>query len=138
MITLQSSSVRLGAAAADKTNGVLPFKLHAGMRWSPQWSTLSEYFSDVSFYFDYRDIFDFWLYPQNAINPVLHLSLGTELRMLEILSVRAGIGEGLPSAGLGVDLNFAKLNLAMYGSEQSIEPGLQPVYNVILGLEFRY
>jgi hypothetical protein len=100
--------------------------------------SLSDYFSRIDLYLDYRDILDFWVYPQLATNPVLHVSAGTELHMLEILSLRAGLYEGLMAAGLGVDLNFAKLNMAMYGSENSIEPGLQPVYNVILGLEFRY
>jgi hypothetical protein len=141
--TLRSTYLSLqdyldGAATADKTNGVLPFKLHTGVRWSPPLRGLSDYFSRIDLYLDYRDLLDFWVYPQLATNPVLHLSAGVELQMLEILSLRGGLYEGLMAAGLGVDLNFAKLNLAMYGSENSIEPGLQPVYNVILGLEFRY
>ena len=41
------------------------------------------------------------------------------------------------AAGLGIDLTFLRLNLAMFGQELSTEPGLAPTYNVILGVEFR-
>lgn len=129
----------LDGAAADSTqNGVLPFQLHGGVRYSPPLDAVGDYFSDVDFYLDYRDILDFWIYPQLATNPILHLSFGAEVELLEILSLRTGLAEGLLAGGLGIDLNFAQLNLAMYGTEQSIEPGIQPVYNVIVGLEFRY
>lgn len=141
--TLRSNYLTLkdyldGAEVDGKQNGVLPFQLHAGIRYSPPLKRVKDYFSDVDFYLDYRDIFDFWIYPELATNPVLHIALGTEVELLEILSIRAGLNEGLLAGGLGIDLNFAKLNLAMYGTEQSIEPGIQPVYNVIIGLEFRY
>ena len=127
-----------GTATPSQSGGVLPFQLHAGVRYSPPLGIFHDYFSDINLYFDYRDMFDFLFFPELATNPVLHLSLGAEVHMLEILALRAGLYEGLLSAGVGVDLNFAKFNLAMYGSEESIEPGMQPVYNVIIGLEFRY
>ncbi len=127
-----------GNDAIDKVNGVLPFQLHAGLRYTPPLGSLSRYFSDIDLYFDYRDMLDFLFFPELATNPVLHLSFGAEFRMLEILSLRTGLYQGLLAAGLGVDLNFATLNMAMYGTEQSLEPGMQPVYNVIIGLEFRY
>ncbi|ORC34522.1 hypothetical protein B4O97_12845 [Marispirochaeta aestuarii] len=141
--TLRSSYTSMqdyldGNDAIDKENGVLPFQLHAGLRYTPPLGPLSRYFSDVDLYFDYRNMFDFLFFPELATNPVLHLSFGAEFRMLEILSLRTGLYQGLLAAGLGVDLNFATLNMAMYGTEQSLEPGMQPVYNVILGLEFRY
>ncbi len=127
-----------GTAATDTSGGVLPFQLHAGFRYSPPLGVFRDYFSDIDLYLDYRDMLDFLMFPELATNPVLHIGVGGEFSMLEILSLRAGVSEGLLSAGLGVDLNFAKFNLAMYGSEESIEPGMQPVYNVIIGLEFRY
>ncbi|WP_319477488.1 hypothetical protein [Marispirochaeta aestuarii] len=141
--TLRSSYTSMqeyldGNDAIDKENGALPFQLHAGLRYTPPLGPLSRYFSDVDLYFDYRNMLDFLFFPELATNPVLHLSFGAEFRMLEILSLRTGLYQGLLAAGLGVDLNFATLNMAMYGTEQSLEPGMQPVYNVILGLEFRY
>lgn len=141
--TLRSSYASLqdyldGNDAIDKENGVLPFQLHAGLRYAPPLGPLSPYFSSVDLYADYRDMLDFLFFPEQATNPVLHFSLGAEFQMLEILSLRTGLSQGLLSAGLGVDLNFATLNLAMYGTEQSLEPGMRTVYNVIVGLEFRY
>jgi hypothetical protein len=61
-----------------------------------------------------------------------------EVVMLQILALRAGFNEGYFSAGLGLNLTFFSLNLTMFGSELSTEPGLRPVYNLLLGLEFRY
>jgi hypothetical protein len=55
-----------------------------------------------------------------------------------VLFRSAGFNEGYFSAGLGLDLTIFRLSLTMFGSELSTEPGLRPVYNLILGLEFRY
>jgi hypothetical protein len=85
---------------------------------------------------DYTDILDFWLYPKLATNPVLHVGIGTEVTMMQILDVRLGFAQGLPSAGLGLDLHVFTLNAAMFGTERSTEPGLSPVYNLQLGFEF--
>ncbi|MFO7849387.1 MAG: hypothetical protein R6V67_05460, partial [Spirochaetia bacterium] len=85
---------------------------------------------------DYSDILDFWLYPRQAINPVLHVGIGTEITMLQILDIRLGFAQGLPTAGLGHDLHFFTLNAAIFGTERSTEPGMSPVYNMQLGFQF--
>jgi hypothetical protein len=46
--------------------------------------------------------------------------------------------EGLFTAGVGLDLKIFTLNAAMFGTELSSEPGMRPVYNILIGLEFRY
>jgi hypothetical protein len=56
--------------------------------------------------------------------------------MLQILSLRAGFGQGLLSAGLELDLAFVSVSLSMFGSELSTEPGLRPTYNFVLGMRF--
>ena len=104
--TLRSSYTSMqdyldGNDAIDKENGVLPFQLHAGLRYTPPLGPLLRYFSDVDLYFDYRNMFDFLFFPELATNPVLHLSFGAEFRMLEILSLRTGLYQGLLAAGLG-------------------------------------
>ena len=68
---------------------------------------------------------------------MLHAGLGFELVLLEILFVRGGFFHGLFSAGLGLDLTVFNINVSMFGRELSTEPGLRPVYNLILSLEFR-
>jgi hypothetical protein len=96
------------------------------------------FISEVNFYLSYEDMLDFWLYPRLATNPVLHIALGAEVTMLRILDVRLGMAQGLPAAGLGIDLNWFTMNASMFGTERSTEPGMSPVYNLQLGFEFRY
>jgi len=126
-----------GADPAEELNGIVPFTLDFGIMYSPDLESKNLFISDVKIYLDYFDTLDFWLYPELAVNPILHIGLGTEISMLSILDVRLGFNQGLLSAGLGLDLYYFKMNLAMFGTELSTEPGLQPVYNIQLGFEFR-
>jgi hypothetical protein len=87
---------------------------------------------------DYDDIFDFLLHPNSSRHPILHIGAGIEVELLEILSIRMGMYEGLFTAGVGLDLKIFTLNAAMFGTELSSEPGMRPVYNILIGLEFRY
>jgi hypothetical protein len=115
----------------------MPFQLEIGMMYLPK-ADLGRYsISEIKLLFDYTDIFDFWLYPELANNPILHVGLGAEITVLEILDVRMGLSQGLPAAGIGLDLHYFRLNASMFGTERSTEPGLAPVYNLQLGLEFR-
>ena len=115
-----------------------PIDLSFGMLFSPSLGLLDRFISDFKIMLDYEDILDFLTHASSAVNPVLHIGLGMELVLLEILSIRAGFYQGLLTAGLGLDLSIFRLNLSMFGSELSAEPGLKPVYNLLLGLEFRY
>jgi len=126
-----------GASPAQILNGIVPFSLDIGVMYSPDLESKNYFISDLNIYLDYYDILDFWLYPELATNPFLHLGFGTQISMLSILDVRAGFYQGLLTAGLGLDLYYFKMNLAMFGTELSTEPGLQPVYNIQLGFEFR-
>ena len=126
-----------GVSPSQTLNGIVPFSLDMGVMYSPDLESKNFFISDLNIYLDYYDILDFWLYPESATNPLLHLGFGTQVSMLSILDVRAGFYQGLLTAGLGLDLYYFKLNLAMFGTERSTEPGLQPVYNLQLGFEFR-
>ena len=126
-----------GSTPIDTLNGIVPFALDLGVMYSPDFESKNLFISDIKVYLDYYDALDFWLYPGLAVNPILHVGIGTEISMLGILDVRVGFNQGLISAGLGLDLYYFKMNLAMFGTELSTEPGLQPVYNMQLGFEFR-
>lgn len=115
-----------------------PLNLSFGVEFSPPLGIFGRYINALSLYVDYRNIIDFLMYPATAENIILKFSAGLEAKFLKILSIRAGFARGLPSVGLGLDLTVLKLNAAVFGNELSTEPGLKPVYNVILGLEFRY
>ncbi|MFP4562217.1 MAG: hypothetical protein ACLFRY_02800 [Spirochaetia bacterium] len=121
-----------------QSNGLVPFKLNAGVMYTPELAGTRKIISDLKVMLDYRDIFDFLVHPGTARNPLLHIGLGVEFRLLEILSIRAGLNEGLPAAGLGLDLHFFTLNAAMFGAELGSEPGMRSVYNIMIGFEFRY
>ena len=114
----------------------IPFDLTAGVQWRPRLGRLERVISDFRLLLDYRDIFDFLIQAGATPNPLLKIGFGTELTILEILSVRGGFSEGLFAAGLGLDLTVMELDFAMFGSELSLEPGLRPVFNVAFGVSF--
>lgn len=116
--------------------GLVPIDLSAGVMFSPDLGKVERYISNLKIFLDYSDILDFLTHPATATNPVLHVGFGTEIVLLEILSIRAGFDEGLLSAGLGIDLTLFTLSVSMFGRELSPEPGLRPVYNLLIGLDF--
>jgi len=125
-----------GTGASDPVTDLIPFKLNVGVLYSPHIGFIDRYITDIKFMLDYKDVFDFLIAPL-PVHPLLHISFGTELTLLEILSIRAGFNEGLFAAGLGLDLKVFTLNMSMYGEELSTDPGLNPVYNVRIGFEFK-
>ena len=127
-----------GAAAPIVSYGYTPLNLSAGILFSPRIEILERYITNLKLMLDYSDILDFATHPDTATNPVLHVGIGAEVVVLQILALRAGFNEGYFSAGLGLNLTYFSLNLTMFGSELSTEPGLHPVYNLLVGLEFRY
>jgi hypothetical protein len=118
--------------------GYVPIDLSAGIEFSPNLGLLNPYITNVKFLADYEDILDFLTHPATATNPILHAGIGVELALLEILFLRGGFYNGYFSAGLGLDLTIFKLDLAMFGTELSGEPGMRPVYNILLGLTFTF
>ncbi|TVQ41243.1 MAG: hypothetical protein EA384_00535 [Spirochaetaceae bacterium] len=113
----------------------IPQNVSLGALYSPELGSLQRYVTRITLYGDYRNIIDFWTAGEQAENIVLKLSLGSEITLLEVLDLRFGFNRGLPAAGLGLDLTYARLNAAIYGSELSTEPGFRSVYNVLVGVE---
>jgi hypothetical protein len=98
---------------------------------------IDRHFDDVIVMFDYRDFLDY-LIADIPRNPLLQFSLGAEIRVLEILRLRAGISEALPAAGFGLDMTVLRFDFALRGRELGLDPGIQSVYTVDIGLLFRY
>ena len=114
---------------------ILP-RLDIGLLYAPRFELIERYISGLLIAADYRDIMDLLtLIPRN---PILNISLGVELTLLEVLSLRAGIADALPSAGFGLDLSFMQLDFAMRGIEFGLDPGFDPIFAMDLGLTFRY
>lgn len=111
-------------------------RLDFGLTYRIQSPFLERYISGFSVMADYRNFLDLLsLIPRN---PVLNVSLGAELVILDALSLRIGISDALPAAGFGLNLSFMKLDCSIHGKELGLDPGIQPVYALDLGLLFRY
>jgi len=127
----------IDSVSVTGTQGSVPLHLNCGLKWTPRLGILDRYISDFALLLDYYDILDFVVTPTTATNPLLHIGFGMEVKLLEILSLQGGFNEGLFAAGLGLDLTYFSINASMFGTEIGSEPGLQSVYNLILGISFR-
>jgi hypothetical protein len=97
-----------------------------------RWITVT----DWTVMLDYRDFLDM-LEPVSR-NPALNFAFGTELKILDAVSLRAGIRETYLSAGVGVDLSLCTIDFAMYGTELGIDPGKRPLLNIAFSVGFQY
>lgn len=123
-------------ATPTRSTSVLPINLAVGVLYTPNLGILERVVNSFKVMVDYSHSLDLLLYPSTAKNPLLNIGVGTEITLLRILDLRAGFYQGLFSAGLGLDLKYFTLDAAMFGTELSGEPGLQPVFNMIVGLTF--
>lgn len=85
---------------------------------------------------DYKDIFN--LFKPVPRHVLLNLGLGSTLTFLDIVEVSFGINDTLPSFGFALDLLATKVSVSMYGRELGLDPGVRPVYNLLLGFSFIY
>ena len=118
------------------TAGLVSPDISIGVAYLLPFQFLERLGADVLVLADYSDILNLLsIFPRN---PILNVRLGVELTLLDILSLRAGIKEALPTAGFCIDLSAFSFSLAMYGQELGMEPGSRPVYNLLMALDFRY
>jgi hypothetical protein len=111
-------------------------RLDLGVCYRVRSEFLERYISNFLILADYRNFLDLLsLIPRN---PILNIGLGVELVVLNALSLRFGVADALPAAGFGLKLGFMKLDCSIYGKELGLDPGVQPVYAVDVGLIFRY
>ena len=83
----------------------------------------------------YTNILDLFLpLPRN---PILFLSGGTELTVLERLKLTLGVREALLSAGMMLDLDMVYVSAAVFGRELGIEPGERPVYMIMISVSVK-
>ena len=125
-----------GDKTSDTNYDRLPVDLTVGAAYRiplpAHWSTISSW----RVMFDYRDILAFT--DPVYRNPVLNFAFGTELVLMEVVSLRMGITDAYLAGGIGLDLTICKIDLAMYGSELGLEPGRRPLLNMALSVAFEY
>lgn len=136
--TYASITDLLGGGSSTSRYNVLPLDVSAGILFRPPLGRLGWFLSDLVITADYHNMFDFAFYPDGATNPLLHIGVGLELKLLQIVSLRAGYYQCLPSAGLGLDFSLFTLNFAYFGRELSKEPGGYPVTSYSIGVDFKY
>ena len=127
----------INAGTPVDSNEILPIRVNTGFMISPPLGKLGRVISDLDIYLSFNNMLDYVLAPAQSQNPLLNLAAGIDLKLLEIFSFKFGFYEGLFSAGLQLDLTIFRFNAAMYGTERGVEPGQNPVYNIMVGLEFR-
>lgn len=136
--TYTSAQAFLDGSDKDPTSkyGQIRPRLDVGVSYAPRFEFLDRYISGLLIALDYHDFFD--LLEVIPRNPVLNVGIGLELTVLEVLRLRAGIADALPSAGFGLDLRFMRLDFTMRGREFGYDPGYMPVFAMGLDLLFRY
>lgn len=110
--------------------------LDAGFMWAPALGRLGQILDSLILALDYRDILDLASFIPR--NPILNVGLGVEARVLDIVTLRAGIADALLSAGLGLNLSVFTISIAAYGSELGLDPGDRPYYNLLIDFDFKY
>lgn len=126
----------MGEPDADTLYDRLAPNLTAGVAYTiplpDRWNTISAW----KVMFDYRNALDI-LNPLYR-NPVLNFAAGTEIVLLDVVSLRAGIRDTYLSSGLGLDLTVCQIDFAMYGTEMGLDPGRRPLLNMVFSVGFVY
>jgi hypothetical protein len=131
-----SAGAFFSSSPGESTYVSLPRSLDLGLAWTPSLGRLGEVLDGLVIALDYRDILDlFAVVPRNAI---LNVGLGMEARVLDIVTLRAGISDALPSAGMGLNLSAFTMNISAFGAELGMDPGNRPYYNLLIDFDFKY
>lgn len=126
----------LSGTSGTSSTGVLHPDLSAGLSYDLPFRFLDRLGLKAVIMADYRDFLDLLsLVPRNAI---LNVSLGLEVSVFEVMTLRAGMREALPAAGVGFEFGLFQLDLSMYGRELGLEPGSRPSFNMDLAMSFEY
>ncbi len=87
---------------------------------------------------DYKDLISVMNPSTISRNPWLNLSVGTEITLIDFVSVRAGISDMYLNAGVGLRFGKTAIEFAMYGKELGLEPGSLPQLNAALSINKYY
>ena len=92
--------------------------------------------SSLDVMLDLHDVIGMMANDPKKRNPILDVSLGTEAVLFKTISLRFGLHEMYPSAGVGARLGAFNLDAAIFGRELGLEPGSRPQLNLAFSLEF--
>ena len=92
--------------------------------------------SSLDVMLDLHDVIGMMVNDPKKRNPILDVSLGTEAVLFKTISLRFGLHEMYPSAGVGARLGAFNIDAAIFGRELGLEPGTRPQLNLAFSLEF--
>ncbi|EQD25208.1 MAG: hypothetical protein M1537_01000 [Nitrospirae bacterium] len=126
--TLGASILNVGTANFGNA-GSLPQLINAGVGIDPDIG-FGRLLADI----DYVDVTNYLYYTGDSL--WLHTRFGVQYQFPEILTVSAGLYEGYPTFGVGIDLWAVEVNASYYTEEASPVPGLNPDHIVSLQVAF--
>jgi len=100
----------------------IPMDVGVGVAYYPDWGFLGAII-EPSFYADLQDVIGVI---RDKRSPWALLHLGTEVRMLSFLKLRAGLNQGYITLGGGIELLFLDLNFALFTREMGKHLGDRP------------
>ncbi|MBP5587985.1 MAG: hypothetical protein J6X37_04595 [Treponema sp.] len=92
--------------------------------------------SELNIRADFRNFMVF--FDELSRNPILELSAGVEAVFMDIISLRFGMSEMYPCAGVGLKLSNFNIDFAIYGRELGLEPGSCPCLNSSIFVGFKF
>jgi hypothetical protein len=92
--------------------------------------------SSLNVMLDLHDVIGMMVNDPKKRNPILDMTLGAEAVFFKTISLRLGIHEMYPSAGIGARFGAFNLDAAIFGRELGLEPGTRPQLNLAISLEF--
>lgn len=121
------------AAAKVTTSSLIPLpNLSAGFTVYPFLNFMEQRGLKMGMSVNYSNLID--LFMPIFRNPILFLSAGLELNVLERLTISLGLREALLACGVTLNLDNFKFSTAVFGKELGLEPGERPVYNIMVGV----
>ncbi|MGL4981898.1 MAG: hypothetical protein ACRC4W_03415 [Treponemataceae bacterium] len=85
---------------------------------------------------DYKNIIHG--FAPSARNPLLNLSVGTELQLINMFAFRIGMSDLHIHAGFGFKISTFNMDIAIYKKEFGLEPGTNSQFNMDLSFSFVY
>ena len=92
--------------------------------------------SSLNVMLDLHDVIGMMVNDPKKRNPILDMTLGAEAVLFKTISLRLGLHEMYPSAGIGARFGAFNLDAAIFGRELGLEPGSRPQLNLAFSLEF--
>ncbi len=126
--TIGASILNVGTASFGAA-GSLPQIINGGIGIDPDIG-FGRLLADI----DYVDVTNYLYYTGDSL--WLHTRLGVQYQFPEILTLSAGLYEGYPTFGIGVDLWAVEVNASYYTEEASPVPGLNPDHIISLQVAF--